>query len=152
MVKAFRNDAVMYNTHSCEDGDHDEVSTAEETDDDEEDEEGDFNAKELQHNIAFTHLGKRLGCFAHSIQLVVQKFKDESLQPLMKRAHVVVKFNISSRATEMLLSLCGKKLISNVPTVRREKRIGAFFWSSSHTLSHVKCSTAGFDLSRRRES
>lgn len=35
--------------------------------------------------------------------------------------------------------------------VKRDIRIGAFCWSSSHTLSHVKCSTAGFDLSRKRE-
>ena len=36
--------------------------------------------------------------------------------------------------------------------VKRDIRTGAFCWSSSHTLSHVKCSTAGFDLSRKRES
>ena len=36
--------------------------------------------------------------------------------------------------------------------VKRDISIGAFCWSSSHTLSHVKCSTAGFDLNRKRES
>ena len=36
--------------------------------------------------------------------------------------------------------------------VKRNNRMGAFFWSLSHTLFHIKCSTEGFDLSRRRES
>ena len=42
--------------------------------------------KKLQHHIAFVHVGKRIGCFDHSIQLVVQKFQDESLKPVVKKS------------------------------------------------------------------
>lgn len=29
------------------------------------------DTRELQHDIAFTHVEKQIGCFAHSIQLVI---------------------------------------------------------------------------------
>ena len=89
MVKAFRNDAL-----TAIEGDIGETEDEEDRDEDDAfyvDEESDFNMKELQHEIAFVHIGKRIGCFAHSIQLVVQKFQDEFLRPLMKKAQALVK-------------------------------------------------------------
>ena len=72
--------------------------------------------KGLQHDIVFAHVRKRIGCFAHSIQLIIQKFRDDSMKLLMKKTLALVKrVNMSSRANEILLSLCGKKPVSNVP-------------------------------------
>ena len=111
MVKAFRNDMLSHiaTDEEC-------LSDDEESESDTEDEasyvdvERDFDLKELQHDMAFAHFGKHLGCFAHSLQLVVLNFKGESLKPLMKKVHgLVKKINKSSRATGMLLPLCGKK-------------------------------------------
>ena len=126
MVKAFQSDVLASIADSSEESMDEEEDVDEASDDDdsadeavegEEDEESEFDIKELQHDIAFAQFGKRLGCFAHSIQLVVQKFKDDTLKPLMKKVHALVKkVNKSSRATGILLSLCRKKLVSNVPT------------------------------------
>ena len=121
MVKAFRND--MLSRIADDSTDEECLSDDEESESDTEDEasyvddERDFDLKGLQHDVAFAHFGKDLGCFAHSLQLVVLNFKDESLKPLMKKVHgLVKKINKSSRATGMLLPLCAKKLVSNVPT------------------------------------
>jgi len=54
----------------------------------------------------------------HTLQLVVRKFKEvKSLKKVLASAHALVKkVNKSSKATERLVSLCRKKLISDCPT------------------------------------
>ena len=124
MVKAFRSDVLASITDYSEgsmDEDVGEANSGDDAEDEDEDfdvdEDNDFDTKEMQHDIVFSQCGKRLACFAHSLQLVVQKFKDDSLKPLMKKVYALVKkVNKSSRATGILLSLCNKKLVTNVPT------------------------------------
>ena len=79
--------------------------------------EQDFKACEIQHNEEFGSLN-RIGCFSHTLQLVVSKFDDFSLfKGVMKRAHLVVcKVNASTKATERLVALVGKKLVKDCPT------------------------------------
>ena len=73
MVKAFRND--MLSRIADDSTDEECLSDDEESESDTEDEasyvddERDFDLKELQHDVAFAHFRKRLGCFAHSLQL-----------------------------------------------------------------------------------
>ena len=120
MVKAFQKDVLISiaDPESIDEEDFDEASDSVEEDEDlDASEEIDFETRELQHKIVFAQMGKRLGCFAHSLQLVIQKVKENALQPLMKKVHSLVKkVNKSSRATAMLLFLCNKKLVGNVPT------------------------------------
>jgi len=49
---------------------------------------------------------------------VVSKFdKLDKFKELMKRAHAVVrKFNSSTKATERLIAICGKKFVKDCPT------------------------------------
>ena len=58
--------------------------------------------------MAFVAL-KHVSCFAHTLQLVVRKFDEESsLKDLLKRARRLVRrFNTSTKATEKF-SLSGK--------------------------------------------
>ena len=42
---------------------------------------GTGTAKYFVVDIAFAHVGKRVGGFALCIQLVIQKFRDDSLKP-----------------------------------------------------------------------
>ena len=65
----------------------------------------DFEEREVDHQIAFTGLN-RVSCFAHTLQLVVQKFDElPEFKSLLKRAHSLVsKFNTSVRATEKLIA------------------------------------------------
>ena len=79
--------------------------------------EQDFHECEVEHDEEFSSLNQ-IGCFAHTLQLVVNKFDDVSLfKELMKRAHLVVrKVNASTKATERLVALCGKKLLKDCPT------------------------------------
>jgi len=61
---------------------------------------------------------KRLSCFAHSLQLV-SKFEECSVlfRRTVKRAKKLVsKFNKSTKATEKLIAISGKKLIGDCPT------------------------------------
>ena len=53
----------------------------------------------MEHDEEFSSLN-RISCFAHTLQLVVNKFDDISLfKELMKRAHLVVrKVNASTKA------------------------------------------------------
>ena len=96
----------------------------EESEDEEEDTtdfqnfEQDFDSKEVDHDISFKFFAKRISCFAHTIQLIVQKFnEDTTFKEMLKRAYSLVKkINKSTKATEMLISRCGKKLLSNCPT------------------------------------
>ena len=108
MVKAFRQS----------------LDSMEEGEDEEEDETGfgdfeqDFDSKEVDHDITFRFFAKRISCFAHTIQLIVQKFnEDTTYKETLKRAYALVKrINKSTKATELLISRCGKKLLSNCPT------------------------------------
>ena len=81
----------------------------------------DFEDKELEHQIAFASLG-RVSCFAHPLQLVVNKFTTinmvlSAFKPILKRAHSIVgKVNSSTKATEKLISLAGMKLVRDCPT------------------------------------
>ena len=76
----------------------------------------DFERKELDHEVIF--LFNRLSCFAHHLQLVVRKFDGvSSYRALLQRVHSLLKrVNMSTRATERLVSLCGRKLIRDCPT------------------------------------
>jgi len=67
--------------------------------------------------MAFS-LHKRLSCFNHTLQLVVNKFDTlSSPKQVLRSAHALVrKFNKSGKATEKLVNLCGKKLLSTCPT------------------------------------
>ena len=83
-------------------------SDDEDVNDDDEDGEwmvADFEEREVDHQIAFTGLN-RVSCFAHTLQLVVQKFDElPEFKSLLKRAHSLVsKFNTSVRATEKLIA------------------------------------------------
>ena len=108
MVKAFRQS----------------LDSMEEDEDEEEDETGfgdfeqDFDSKEVDHDITFRFFAKHISCFAHTIQLIVQKFnEDTTYKETLKRAYALVKrINKSTKATELLISRCGKKLLSNCPT------------------------------------
>ena len=70
----------------------------------------------MEHDEEFSSLNQ-IGCFAHTLQLVVNKFGDVSLfKELMKQAHLVVrKVNASTKATERLVALCGKKTFEGLP-------------------------------------
>lgn len=76
-----------------------------------------FEEKEEDHEIAFYGLN-RVSCFAHTLQLVVQKFDGiTEFKSVLKRAHTLVrKFNTSAKATEKLIAKCGKKLVRDCPT------------------------------------
>ena len=69
---------------------------------------------------------KRVSCFSHTLQLVVHTFQQcKSFKNLLKSAHSVVKkVNKSTKATERLIALSGKKLVGDCPTR----------WSSTYLL------------------
>ena len=77
-----------------------------------------YDLKESNHEFAFHGFIKRLSCFAHTLQLVVYKFKEvKSLKKVLTSAHALVKkVNKSFKTTERLVYLCRKKLISDCPT------------------------------------
>ena len=118
MVKAFRNIASI-----TDDSDNEEEELEEE---EVTGEDVDFVQRELDHETTFEFYCKRLGCFSHTLQLVLLKFNDGcSFKPLLKKVHgLVSKVNKSSRATEALISLCHKKLVRDCPTR----------WSSSYLM------------------
>ena len=119
MVKAFREMVVT--------DDEEEEAEAEDeakfTSDDEDN--ADFVEKEIDHEITFKFYCKRLGCFSHTLQLVMLKFSERSFKPFLKKVHTLIgKVNKSSRATEALISKCRKKLVRDCPTR----------WSSSYLM------------------
>lgn len=77
----------------------------------------DFLDCEEEHDVQFSSFN-RIGCFSHTLQLVVSKFdKLNTFKELLKHAHAMVrKVNSSTRATERLIALCGKKLVKDCPT------------------------------------
>ena len=84
-----------------------------------------FDQQELEHDIAFSDR-KRLGCFSHTLQLVVHKFDTmQSSKRALQSAHrIVKKFSKSVKANEKLISRCGLKLIGDCPTR----------WNSTHAM------------------
>ena len=79
-------------------------------------EEKDFLDCEEKHDDEFICYN-RISCFCHTMQLVVNKFDDCScFKQLMKHAHALVrKVNSSTKATERLITLSGKKLTKDCP-------------------------------------
>ena len=77
----------------------------------------DFEDREMDHELTF-HSLKRVSCFAHTLQLVVQKFDEvATFKALLKRTHnLVSKVNKSTEATEKLIAICRKKLVRDCPT------------------------------------
>ena len=76
-----------------------------------------YDRQEMSHEMAFS-LHKCLSCFTRTLQLVVWKF-DTIMSPkqVIRSAHRIVrKFNKSVKATEKLIALCRKKLVSDCPT------------------------------------
>ena len=102
-------------------GESEEVEEEQEDSEDEdqaENEEEDFETKELDREGTFMSFINRLACFAHVLQLVVRKFDEiSSYRALLQRVRALTKrVNMSTKATEKLISLCGKKLIKDCPT------------------------------------
>lgn len=97
------------------DSEDDESDSGEE--EEEEDVELDFEAKERDHEVTFSSF-KRVSCFAHTLQLVVHKFDQAAnFKDGIKCSHrLVSKVSTSTKATEKLIGLCGKKLVRAVPT------------------------------------
>ena len=79
------------------------------------DEEQEFLDCEDDHDLEFGSLN-RISCFSHTLQLVVSKFNMvQKFHELMKRTHSLVrKVNSSTKATERLISLCGKSSLRTV--------------------------------------
>ena len=75
-------------------------SKEEEEDEDEDDVELDFNAKERDHEVTFSSF-KRVGCFTHTLQLVVYKFDQAAnFKDAIKCLHrLVSKVNTSTKAS-----------------------------------------------------
>ena len=100
MVKAFK----LALESACEEG---EVEEEDEVVD--ELEKIDFEEREIYHDISFKCYCKCVGCFAHTLQLVMQKFNQDQFKPLLKKVHsLVAKINRSSKAMELLISLSQK--------------------------------------------
>ena len=80
------------------------------------DDEFEFLDCEEAHDIAFISYN-RIGCFPHTLQLVVNKFQEISeYSAVLKSGHRIVrKCNSSTKATEMLISLSRKKLTKDIP-------------------------------------
>lgn len=93
----------------CEDESDDSSSEPEESDVSVE--VSDFERHEIEHEVAFS-------CFSHTLQLVVRQFDGiERFKDLLKRTHSLIKkVNSSTKTTEKLVSVCGKKLIRDCPT------------------------------------
>ena len=79
----------------------------------------DFEEHEMDHELPF-HSLNRVSYFSHTLQLVVQKFNElTTFRGPVKRVHnLVSKWNMSAKATERLIVICGKKLIRSCPTRR----------------------------------
>ena len=110
MIKAFRE--------QCFNGDNEEDEISSENEAISFDEEQDFESREVDHDVAFSLLGRRIGCFSHTLQLIVHRFSIEpAFKQLLSKVHSLVsRVNKSSVATEKLLSLCHKKLVGDCPT------------------------------------
>ena len=75
-----------------------------------------YDRQETSHEMAFS-LHKCLSCFTHTLQLVCKFDTIMSPKQVIRSAHRIVrKFNKSVKATEKLIALCRKKLVSDCPT------------------------------------
>ena len=102
----------------CESG-NDELEEEDECEIDVDQDVVDFELEETSHASVFKRQGlKRLSCFSHTLQLVVSSFnKDASAKVLLSTAFQVVKqVSKSGKATEALIHLAGKKLVSRSVT------------------------------------
>ena len=119
MVAAFCN--VVEKRGITEELDEDEEEEEDKDEDEDVDlveEAEDFEHKEIDHDITFSCFINHLACFSHLLQLVVRKF-DEVVSyrlVLQKVRSLVKRVNMSTKATERLISLCGKKLVRDCPT------------------------------------
>lgn len=127
MVKAFKELSYEDESESMEDDE--EISMTSEPEGDVSDEDSDldeieeiasvdqvndFDEHENDHATALVGW-KRNSCFIHTLQLVVTEF-EKSPCSITKAKKIVKKFNKSCKATEKLVKLAGKKLVSNCPT------------------------------------
>ena len=88
MLKAFQQQLEDTDTGETDD----EEEEIEELSQGDESYEEDFEDREIDHDLTFKSFCKRLSCFAHTLQLVVNKFSDDdSVAATMKRAHTFVK-------------------------------------------------------------
>lgn len=112
MVAAFKKFVATHGDEE-DDGEMDEEEDSEV----EEDAIDDFDDREIEHDAAFVSM-RRIGCFAHSFQLVTRKFDDfAGFQKLLKQARQLnAKVNSSTKATERLIGVCGKKLLKECRT------------------------------------
>ena len=80
-------------------------------------EAADFEECEDRHKAAFVGF-QRTSCFCQTLQLVVKEFDNQKSQKrvLGTVRKIVSKVNKSYKATEMLISRAGKKLITDCPT------------------------------------
>lgn len=119
MVAAFRNLVEKKDDTEEEDDQHEEEDEEGDNYKDELDEEvDDFETKEIDHDITFSVFISRLSCFSHSLQLVVRRFDEvSSYRSVLKRVRALIRrVNMSTKATEKLISLCRKKLLKDCPT------------------------------------
>ena len=134
MIKAFRqfhemeleDDSSDVSVDECMDsednGDCDNVDSDSEKENDideipTEDEIKEFQQCEKDHRQAFSKWKRNSG-FVHTLQLVVKEFKKNPCfkSAVVQAQKIVLKVNKSCKATEMLVKLAGKKLVSNCPT------------------------------------
>ena len=131
MVAAFRNlvekraDTEEEEKEQCEEELEEEGQCEEEEEEPcEEDEEvldeevEDFVTKEIDHDVTFSTFYNRLSCFSHSLQLVVRRFDEvSSYRSVLQKVRALVRrVNMSTKATERLITLCRKKLVKDCPT------------------------------------
>lgn len=145
VVKAFRNDChhasnttnVNESQQDIEESDDDLSSEDGEFRDENNEEEimdlsnreDDFDICEEDHTIAFQSYFKRISCFAHTLQLVVNKFNSCS-RVISRTKSLIKKVNKSSKATEKLIEYGSVKLVSFCPT-----RWSSFFLAIDRILS-----------------
>ena len=84
-----------------------------------------IESAENHHDSVFASLN-RLSCFSHTLQLVARQFDaSASAKKVLSKVYCLVKrFSKSGKATEKLITLSRKKLLSHCPTR----------WSSTHIV------------------
>ena len=122
MIASFRNHFQSEDSKESENSDGEDESKDQDVDAEAEE----FETNEIDHEIIFGPVFKRLSCFSHTLQLVIHRISEvKSFKKVLGAAHQVVKkVNKSTKATEKLIALSGKKLVSDCPTR----------WSSTYLL------------------
>jgi len=117
------SDALGEDDEDCDDSESEDFDAESDDGASEEETIKQFDRCESDHNSALIHLigWKRnsCSCFVHTLQLVVKQFKKAPCffkSTFTKAQRIVKKVNKSCKATEMLVKLAGKKLVSNCPT------------------------------------